>query len=124
MKRMVTASTIAAVVAIVTAFSPGPGVASPNVPAGLAAAIHAPPALFGSQVSLSADGTTALVSAPAVGAYTGAAYIFHVSSAGAWATSSTPAATLTYRKGIFIDLIGENVALSADGTTAFVAARL
>jgi len=139
MKRMFAASTIVVVVAIVTAFSPASGLASRGVPTSLVNAIHArlgagavrmssaqntapPEAFFGYQVSLSADGTTALVGAPAVGDGTGAAYIFHVSSAGSWVSSSTPAATLTDGKGIWGDSFGEGVALSADGTTAFVGA--
>jgi hypothetical protein len=140
-KRMLSVVTIVAAVAVVTAFSPGAGVASPGVPAGLVNAIHArfgpglvrfssragakePIAVFGYEVSLSADGTTALVGAPAVRADSGAAYIFHVSSAGAWASSSTPTASLTDSKGGYGAEFGVQVALSADGTTAFVGSPL
>jgi hypothetical protein len=70
---------------------------------------------------LSADGTTALVSAYGVANEKGAVYIYHVSGADSWASSSTPAATLT-RPGSAHQLFGFSVALSADGTTAFVGA--
>ena len=75
-------------------------------------------------MSLSADGTTALVGAPAVGDNTGKACIFHVSNAGSWVSKSAPGATLTHGKGTFGDSFGEAVALSADGTTAFIGAPL
>jgi hypothetical protein len=73
---------------------------------------------FGSSVSLSADGTTALVGARRVGGYVGAAYIFHVSAETAWANSSAPSATLTNSAGAGGDDMGLAVALSSDGTTA------
>ena len=41
MKRVIAASTIVVAVFLVTAFSAGPGIASPGIPAGLASAIHA-----------------------------------------------------------------------------------
>ena len=119
-----------------------------KIPAGLADAIHARfgagairtgwaaqvaegPGL-GFSVSLSSDGTTALVGAPDAGSLStvfgvcchwrnGAAFVFHVSSAGSWSSTSTPVATLgpghaaTYGAGW-------EVALSEDGTTAFVGA--
>src|SRR5205823_4858529 len=104
------------------------------IPAGLADAIHArlgagpigfadsptEHPLLGYSVAMSADGTTALVSAPGAGNQKGAAYIYHVASAGSWTSSSTPTATLagTSQYGFGEDL-GRNVALSADGTTAF-----
>jgi len=106
-----------------------------RVPAGLAAAIHArfgggairsssaaaalaKPWGLGQAVAISADGTTALVGAAGG---SGAAYIFHVSDAASWSASDTPTATLTSgsAKG---GLFGMSVALSADGTTAFVGA--
>src|SRR5262249_38826948 len=59
-------------------------------------------------VGLSADGTTAFVTAPVLGAI----YVFHVSAEDAWASSSTPTATLTGATGVF-----SAVALSADGST-------
>lgn len=143
-RRLVVASAIAIVVA--AAFLPGAGFGSSaraahaaqgRVPAGLAAAIHArfgPGAIrsgdspieqpeLGFAVALSADGTTALVTAVGAGNQKGAAYIYHVASAGSWASTSTPAATLagTAQSGLG-ESLGANVALSADGTTAFVGA--
>jgi hypothetical protein len=139
-RRFVTASAIAVVLA--AALLTGSGVGSSavaahgvqTIPAGLAAAIHArlgpgpgrlvprtaSPPYFGYRLALSSDGTTALVSAPGVANDSGAVYVFHVSSADSWASSSAPTATLTSGKryGVF----GRPVALSADGTTAFVGA--
>jgi hypothetical protein len=110
------------------------------IPAGLAGAIHARlgagtiasssaaqrqvgPAHFGFSVAVSADGTTALVGALDVRHSGGAAYIFHASSAGSWSSRSTPTATLT-KAGLSSGRprFGFDVALSADGTTAFVGA--
>jgi hypothetical protein len=108
------------------------------IPAGLANAIHARlgvgtlrtrsssssliDPILGLSVALSADGTTALVGAPGVGDGRGAAYIFHSSGAGSWTSSGTPTATLTSKHGTARGLFGFAVALSADGTTAFVGA--
>ena len=53
---------------------------------------------FGQSVSLSADGTTALIGTLGVNADTnapGVAYVYHVSTETSWATTSTPTATLT-----------------------------
>src|SRR5947207_3434995 len=115
MNRVIAASSIVVVVAFATAFSAAPGVASSGVPTSLVSAINArlgegavrlssvgsasiPEASFGYNVSLSADGTTALVGAPdAFGG--GGAYIFHVSDAGSWATTDTPVATLSNSAG-------------------------
>jgi streptogramin lyase len=69
-------------------------------------------------MALSADGTTALIGAEGAGSGAGAAYIFHVSNEGSWATSSAPTATLTSSGGYF----GSSVVLSADGTTALIGA--
>ncbi len=83
------------------------------------------PPKLGWLVSLSADGTTALVGAPGVDRTYGAAYVFHVSSAGSWESSGAPIATLTNTTGwgrASFQQFGDGVALSADGTTAFVAA--
>jgi hypothetical protein len=113
------------------------GGAGHGIPARLAAAIHARfgagairtssaasasvgPTL-GFSVALSADGTTALVGAPGEFGGPGAAFVFHSSSAGSWSSTDAPAATLLYTahpaKGVGYGLF---VALSADGTTAFV----
>ena len=78
--------------------------------------------LFGISVALSADGTTALVGAWAASLDMGAAYVFHVTSEGSWATSSAPTATLANSAGSYEDDLGTSVALSADGTTALIGA--
>jgi len=77
---------------------------------------------LGYAVSLSQDGTTALVGAFTANSNKGAAYIFHVKSAGSWKTTSTPAAMLTDSSGSNGDSFGDAVSLSADGTTALIAA--
>ena len=144
-RRLVMASVIAVVTA---AFLPGSGFGSSAaaaraahaIPAGLAAAIHARfgaagaigsssaphgqrgPAHFGFSVALSADGTTALVGAPHVHGGGGAAYVFHVSDGGSWSSSDTPTAALTHTDPSESHQFGFDVALSADGTTAFVGA--
>jgi hypothetical protein len=153
-RRLVTASAIAVVLG--AAFLTGSGARSSaaavrgakEIPAGLAAAIHARFGAgsirsgwaarvaegpgFGYSVSLSADGTTALVGTPDAGPYStvfkicchwrnGEAYVFHVSSAGAWSSTDTPTATLTPNNPATFGA-GGDVALSADGTTAFVLA--
>ena len=78
---------------------------------------------LGSSVAISADGTTALVGAFAVSSNTGAADVFHVAGEGSWASTSTPAATLTNSGGVANDQMGRSVAISADGTTALVGAQ-
>ena len=142
-RRFGVASAIAVVVT--AAFLPGSGFGSSaaavrggqaHIPAALAKAIHARLGAgtirssaasntidpdFGIAVALSADGTTALAGAPGVAGDNGAAYIFHSSDAGSWSSSGTPTATLT-KHGAF--LFGLSVALSPDGTTAFVGAPL
>ncbi len=133
---LVSASVVAAVVG---AFLPGAGLGSSairsrgphEIPAGLAAAIHSRFGLgrirlsdsptehpsLGFAVALSADGTTALVSAPLAHNVNGAVFVYHVASAGSWASTATPVATLS---GADLDALGWRLALSADGTTAFV----
>ena len=143
MKRVLAASSIVLVVAL-TALVPGSGRASSGaagLPAGLSAAIHARLAAgtvcpaptgfaitapgFGFSVALSADGTTALVGAWAAGCGKGEAYIFHVADAGSWSSSDAPKAVLMNKPGRTSEqLFGRAVALSADGTTAFVGAPL
>lgn len=100
------------------------------IPRGLAQAIHArlskspePPEL-GYSVALSADGTTALVGAAGVNKRAGAVYVYHASDAGSWSSTATPTATLTdahYGPGADF---GYHLAISADGTTAFIGAPL
>src|SRR5205823_883332 len=76
-------------------------------------------------VVMSADGTTALVSADGVGHFKGAAYVFHVSDGGSWASTATPTATLTNKPGPAPEqFFGRSIALSADGTTAVVGAPI
>jgi hypothetical protein len=73
---------------------------------------------LGKAVSLSADGTTALVGAWGYGGnYTGAVYVFHETPAG-WSQS----AVLTNGAGAADDRFGAAVALSPDGTTALIGA--
>jgi hypothetical protein len=76
--------------------------------------------LFGSSVSLSSNGRTALIGAPSSDSFKGAAYVFEASSESALATSSVPTASLTDSSGAVDDTLGSSVALSSDGTTAFV----
>lgn len=71
---------------------------------------------FGVGVSLSADGTTALVGADAENNFTGAAYIF-TRSGGAWTVQQK----LTAGDGEANDAFG-SVSLSADGITALIGA--
>ena len=141
--KFVVACTIAVVAT--AAFLPGAGLGSSAVarsvqviPEGLTEAIHArlgaaPIRLasggsdqpqFGVSVALSADGTTALVGAYGVANEKGAAYIYHAFGADSWASTATPAATLTRKPGAAHQWFGVSVALSADGTTAFVGAPL
>jgi len=139
-RRLVFASAIAVVAA--AAFLPGSGLGAPTaaaprggqaLPAGLAVAIHArlgaaardyvEPPLLGNSVALSADGTTALVGAPGAAHSDGLAYIFRVSDTGSWSSSATPTAVLSAKLGAEPQQqFGWDVALSADGTTAFVGA--
>jgi hypothetical protein len=99
-------------VVMTAAFLPGFGAASPD------AAIQAR-SFVGFAVAMSADGTTALVGAPGGAHGTGAVYVFHVSGAGSWSSIHTPTAVLTTGARTQQDF-GVAVALSADGTTAFV----
>jgi hypothetical protein len=79
--------------------------------------------LAGSSVALSSDGTTALIGAPGADWGLGAAYVFHVSSQDAWASSSTPTATLKQSVyGSTSDNFGSSVALSSGGLTALIGA--
>ena len=73
---------------------------------------------FGASVSLSSDGSTALVGAYNKSAYTGAAYVF-TRSGSTW----TQHAKLTASDGAGSDQFGRSVSLSADGSTALVGAQ-
>ena len=77
---------------------------------------------FGDSLTMSGDGTTAVVTAPWAGSGRGAAYVFHVTGGAAWATSSTPTATLTDSAGHANDVLGFTAALSADGATVLLGA--
>ena len=77
---------------------------------------------FGTSVAMSADGTTALVGADQVDSGKGAVYVFHVSTDGSWASTSSPLATLTNSTDASGDYFGLSVAMSADGTTALIGA--
>jgi hypothetical protein len=140
--RLAVVSAIAVV--LTAALVPGSGLGSPGagvrdarvIPAGLEGAIHGQLGAgrislasggsdhpqMGFSVALSADGTTALVSAYGVAKEKGAAYIYQASGADSWASSSTPTATLTPQKGSPDHGFGISVALSGDGTTAFIGA--
>jgi hypothetical protein len=86
-------------------------------------AILTKPGATASSVAMSADGSTALIGAYGASSGKGAAYVFHASSKGPWASSSAPAATLAEpRGGTARDDFGGSVAISADGTTALVGA--
>ncbi len=82
------------------------------------------PDQFGSEVAMSADGTTAVIGARGVGpGYpTGAACVFHVSSEDSWVSSANPTAVLTNSGGIPNDYFGQSVAVSADGSTVIIGA--
>jgi hypothetical protein len=72
----------------------------------------------GNVVAISGDGTTVLLSdGDAISAFR--ADVFHVASEEGWVTSSTPAAILTSAiEGVGV--VGYSLALSGDGTTAFI----
>jgi hypothetical protein len=72
---------------------------------------------FGYSVSLSADGSTALVGAAYLGSGVGAAYVFR-SEAGSW----QQVAMLTPPSGVGAEAFGSAVSLAADGSTAAIGA--
>jgi len=75
--------------------------------------------LFGGAVSLSADGTTALIGGEGE-TTSGAAYIFDAIGEAAWTNSTTPSATLTNAADTSADAFASAVTLSSDGTTALL----
>ena len=78
---------------------------------------------FGTSVSLSSDGTTALVGAiynDTAFTDAGAAYIF--GKGGGWSSTSASSATARFTGGADEDNFGYSVALSSDGKTALVGA--
>ena len=72
---------------------------------------------FGYSVSLSGDGSTALVSAQGKSSYAGAAYIF-TKSGSTWSQQQK----LTANDAAASDHFGASVSLSSDGSTALVGA--
>jgi hypothetical protein len=72
---------------------------------------------FGQSVSLSADGSAALIGATGKDEWKGAAYIF-TGSGGTW----TQQAKLTAVDGVAVDFFGQSVSLSADGSAALIGA--
>ncbi len=76
----------------------------------------------GGTVAISGDGTTALLSDDPSGNGAGGADLFHVASEDGWVSSSAPTAILSNANGHADDGLGESLALSGDGTTAFLGA--
>ncbi len=77
---------------------------------------------FGNSVSLSADGSIALIGAyydDDKGEYFGSAYVFTRAADGSWSQQDK----LTAEDGTMADSFGNSVALSADGGTALIGAR-
>jgi hypothetical protein len=71
---------------------------------------------MGWSVAISGDGSTIFASAVGVNNYKGAVYVFVRPNSG-WATTSTPAATLTNFGGVSLDRLGFSVATNEDGST-------
>lgn len=76
----------------------------------------------GFSVSISADGSIALIGAPAFNVNRGAAYIFEKPVTG-WESSNTATAILTNLNGVIGDRLGSSVSISADGSTALTGAQ-
>ncbi len=83
----------------------------------LTAADSAVDARFGSSVSLSSDGSIALIGAAGADSRNGAAYVF-IRSGGTWSQQ----AKLTAADGQSGDYFGDSVSLSSDGSTALIGA--
>jgi len=82
---------------------------------------------FGGSVSLSSDGSRALVGAynnDTAGSGAGAAYIFDKPSVGWSGTTSASAATATFTGGAASDNFGYSVSLSSDGSRALAGAPI
>src|SRR5262249_53254113 len=77
---------------------------------------------FGVRVVVSADGSTAVVTAPGVHHDTGSADVFHVADAGAWTSTAAPMARLTNSARVRNDELGVGLGMSADGTTVLLGA--
>jgi hypothetical protein len=81
--------------------------------------------LFGCSVSLSSDGSRALIGAwrnETVGVFAGTAYIFNMPAGGWTGTTSASAATARFTGGNASDIFGYSVSLSSDGSRALVGA--
>jgi PASTA domain-containing protein/List-Bact-rpt repeat protein/FG-GAP repeat protein len=76
--------------------------------------------LAGESVAISPDGTTALVGAPFARNTAGVAYVFDVPSAAAWGTTTPSSGELADSAGSNGDNFGTSLALSSNGTSAFV----
>jgi hypothetical protein len=77
---------------------------------------------LGASVAITGSGTTIVAGAPGVTSSAGDAYVFHTASETSWGSTSTPDATLAVGGDTGYDNIGDSVAVSADGTTAFIGA--
>jgi hypothetical protein len=75
---------------------------------------------LGYALTASADGATVAASAVGVDKDKGATYVFHTTLESAWATTSTPTATLTNSAAVRGDLRGLELASSADGATVLI----
>jgi hypothetical protein len=84
----------------------------------LTASDGAPNDAFGRDVSLSADGNTALIGAYNKNAFIGAAYVF-TRSGSTWSQQQE----LTASDGVSTDSFGETLSLSGDGTTALIGSQ-
>jgi hypothetical protein len=78
--------------------------------------------VLGYGVAVSADGTTAVVTAPGVNRKAGATYVFHATDEGAWTSRATPNATLTDSTGGRNGRLGVGLGSSADGATVLIGA--
>jgi hypothetical protein len=72
--------------------------------------------VLGDSIAMSADGSTITAGAMGVSSNRGAAYVF-VKPSISWATDSTPNAVLTNPSVAGNDLLGDSVAMSANGST-------
>jgi FG-GAP repeat len=75
---------------------------------------------FGYSVSLSSDGTTALIGAPGTSTGTGTAFVYRVAGEASWATTANASATLTNVAESHNQNFGAAVTLSGNGTTALI----
>ena len=96
--------------------------ATPSPTATLTVADGATGDSLGSSLTLSADGTTALITSIGSGpfSYLGEVAVDQVASESSWSTTSATTAILTVAGNPNLDGNGYSVALSADGTTALV----